>query len=310
MKSEAIDLTELSASRPWHFRFSIGRDSIQVASRIHCSMAESASAEDVIDEFYRGSDDEAVKLISRLPMGFDVNAPVEIEEYNDEQDTNFIERYNLLEEAVEYSHVGSVRLLLSMGATVSPAAARSSVHHPQVLKLILMSGVEITEKMVFHAACFNHESLVILIEAGANVNLRRSTDGSTLLYFACASCKYEAVEVLLDSGAKVIEHDGKYHISPLVSYGCSHDDELRIVTRLIRAGAKVMPFHLASAQRNYKGSLVDLFLSLGIELPPPTQVELWRAGRHPRQLARGVLITENMPDELIDLVLQYVVVSL
>lgn len=255
------------------------------------------------------SEDDAVNLLKSVPIGFNVNDPVEKDEYDSDGELDETLRCNLLETALKNGLSESARLMLSMGAIITENAVSNAVLHPELLRLLLRSGANVTRKNVMFAANCNGESLTILLEAGAEYNFQNNY-GESPLYHACASHNYGSVNVLLAAGAQLHEYGGRLsHIKPFMYDHKITAEKVATIDRLIRAGAQVTAAHLSGAAREGNQELVDLLLSHGAELPPPSQVELWRAGRHPRQVVHNKLAEQNMPDELIRIVLEFVVVN-
>ena len=101
----------------------------------------------------------------------------------------------------------------------------------EIFKLLVSLGADVCHRDVHgespifnatHSGCA--ESLRILIEKGADLNVKSNLDGNTPLHLASNCCDAEKIKILYDNGAslKIKNHDEE---TPM-EYGLKNDDNV------------------------------------------------------------------------------------
>ncbi len=112
-----------------------------------------------------------------------------------------------MEEAAMGGHANVVAVFLDYGVFPPPDALSWAVGHAEVVKLLLARGMSPDalhtggEQILLLAAYENPASARLLIEAGANINVRRE-NGRTAIQEALEGHHPEIAELLRAAGAK------------------------------------------------------------------------------------------------------------
>ena len=100
----------------------------------------------------------------------------------------------------------------------------------EIFKLLVSLGADVCHRdaagncpILYASNSGCAESLRILIEKGADLNVKSNLDGNTPLHLASNCCDAEKIKILYDNGAslKIKNQDGE---TPM-EYGLKHDDD-------------------------------------------------------------------------------------
>ncbi|MEX0676079.1 MAG: ankyrin repeat domain-containing protein, partial [Pirellulales bacterium] len=183
-------------------------------------------------------------------------------------------RRSPLVEAAALLEPQAVKILLEAGAELADSALEVASRNGRIeaAKLLMEAGVRPDAGMAGAASGGHSEILNLLLDKGANVNVRLS-DGSTPLHLAARSGGLNTVRLLLGRGADPNATDNKGE-TPLHSAIAGHSD-LESIRLLVQSGANldvgneegVTPVRLAAMRR--ANVVYDWLLNVAWGKEPP-----------------------------------------
>jgi hypothetical protein len=159
--------------------------------------------------------------------------------------------------AAQSSDIELLRLLLEHGADPSINTTTG------VTPLMVASGIGWVEGVTYEwSAAQNLETLNLLLELGANVNVHESEDGRTALMGAAHKGRADAIQLLVDHGADLAARDIGSRDSIHTLLGTTWQ-AIDYADGLVRVGVQS-----AAEQPEASALLRRLMTEAGLEVPP------------------------------------------